>query len=146
MLYLACHSKSKFCCVLAYEAYVCSLAVVIHSQLRFTWVQKTAGRVFWGLAIQESLFYVWARLATSSGDRGKTVNELPHSFLFCHQCAYLQAQNCQMESKYLTVLRKLQETLCGLPSSHADLVRNLIQEALQWDVKEGADLNLNPVR
>ncbi|XP_042685505.1 TBC1 domain family member 2A isoform X6 [Centrocercus urophasianus] len=61
------------------------------------------------------------------------------------KCAYLQAQNCQMESKYLTVLRKLQETLCGLPSSHADLVRNLIQEALQWDVKEGADLNLNPV-
>ncbi|XP_065601694.1 TBC1 domain family member 2A [Cyrtonyx montezumae] len=62
------------------------------------------------------------------------------------KCAYLQAQNCQMESKYLTVLRKLQETVCGLPSSHAELVRNLIQEALQWDVKEEAeDLNLNPV-
>lgn len=61
------------------------------------------------------------------------------------KCAYLQAQNCQMESKYLTVLRKLQETVCGLPSSHAELVRNLIQEALRWDVKEGADLNLDPV-
>ncbi|NXJ01007.1 TBD2A protein, partial [Psophia crepitans] len=63
------------------------------------------------------------------------------------KCACLQARNCQMESKYLTVLRKLQEALPGLPSSHAELVRNLIQEALQWDVKEEAEegFNLNPV-
>ncbi|NWU68677.1 TBD2A protein, partial [Pterocles burchelli] len=53
--------------------------------------------------------------------------------------ACLQARNCQMESRYLTVLRKLQEAEPGLPSSHAELVRNLIQEALQWDVKEGAE-------
>ncbi|KFP36046.1 TBC1 domain family member 2A, partial [Chlamydotis macqueenii] len=61
------------------------------------------------------------------------------------KCACLQARNCQMESKYLTVLRKLQEA--DLPSCHAELVRNLIQEALQWDVKEGAaeGFNLNPV-
>lgn len=53
-----------------------------------------------------------------------------------------------MESKYLTVLRKLQEAVPGLPTSHAELVKNLIQEALQWDVKEEAEegLNLNPVR
>uniref|UniRef100_A0A8B9G5X0 TBC1 domain family member 2 n=1 Tax=Amazona collaria TaxID=241587 RepID=A0A8B9G5X0_9PSIT len=63
------------------------------------------------------------------------------------KCACLQAQSCQMESKYLTVLRKLQEAVPGLPSSHAELVRNLIQEALQWDVKEKAEegFNLNPV-
>ncbi|KFV55795.1 TBC1 domain family member 2A, partial [Tyto alba] len=63
------------------------------------------------------------------------------------KCACLQARNCQMESKYLTVLRKLQEAVPGLPSSHAELVRNLIQEALQWDVKEDAEegFNLNPV-
>uniref|UniRef100_A0A8C0BDF2 TBC1 domain family member 2 n=1 Tax=Buteo japonicus TaxID=224669 RepID=A0A8C0BDF2_9AVES len=63
------------------------------------------------------------------------------------KCACLQARNCQMESKYLTVLRKLQEAVPGLPSSHAELVRNLIQEALQWDVKEEAEegFNLNPV-
>ncbi|XP_061198716.1 TBC1 domain family member 2A isoform X3 [Neopsephotus bourkii] len=62
------------------------------------------------------------------------------------KCACLQAQNCQMESKYLTVLRKLQEAVPGLPSSHAELVRSLIQEALQWDVKEKAEgFNLNPV-
>ncbi|NXW98887.1 TBD2A protein, partial [Larus smithsonianus] len=55
------------------------------------------------------------------------------------KCACLQARNCQMESKYLMVLRKLQEAMPGFPSSHAELVRNLIQEALQWDVKEGAE-------
>ncbi|NXL10159.1 TBD2A protein, partial [Mesembrinibis cayennensis] len=55
------------------------------------------------------------------------------------KCACLQARNCQMESKYLTVLRKLQEAVPGLPSSHAEFVRNLIQEALQWDVKEEAE-------
>ncbi|NXX94783.1 TBD2A protein, partial [Centropus bengalensis] len=52
------------------------------------------------------------------------------------KCACLQARNCQMESKYLTVLWKLQEAVPGLPSSHAELVRSLIQEALQWEVKE----------
>lgn len=53
-----------------------------------------------------------------------------------------------MESKYLTVLRKLQEAVPGLPNAHAELVKNLIQEALQWDVKEEAEegFNLNPVR
>ncbi|XP_010224485.1 PREDICTED: TBC1 domain family member 2A [Tinamus guttatus] len=63
------------------------------------------------------------------------------------KCACLQAQNCKMESKYLMVLRKLQEAVPLLPSSHAELVRNLIQEALQWDVKEEAEegLILNPV-
>ncbi|NXQ30491.1 TBD2A protein, partial [Alaudala cheleensis] len=55
------------------------------------------------------------------------------------KCACLQARNCQMESKYLTVLRKLQEAVPDLPSSHAELVKNLIQEALQWDVKEEAE-------
>ncbi|NXU66373.1 TBD2A protein, partial [Horornis vulcanius] len=57
------------------------------------------------------------------------------------KCACLQARNCQMESKYLTVLRKLQEAVPGLPSSHAELVKSLIQEALQWDVKEEAEVS-----
>ncbi|XP_069737324.1 TBC1 domain family member 2A isoform X2 [Phaenicophaeus curvirostris] len=63
------------------------------------------------------------------------------------KCACLQARNCQMESKYLTVLRKLQEAVPGVPGSHAEFVRSLIQEALQWNVKEevGESINLNPV-
>lgn len=84
----------------------------------------------------------------SSGNTGRTTTELALSFLFPHQCACLQARNCQMESKYLTVLRKLQEAVPDLPNSHAELVKNLIQEALQWNVKEETEegLNLNPVR
>ncbi|NXG47569.1 TBD2A protein, partial [Psilopogon haemacephalus] len=58
------------------------------------------------------------------------------------KCACLQARNCQMESKYLTVLRKLQEAVPGLPSSHAELVRNFIQQALQWDMEEETEETL----
>uniref|UniRef100_A0A8D0GYP4 TBC1 domain family member 2 n=1 Tax=Sphenodon punctatus TaxID=8508 RepID=A0A8D0GYP4_SPHPU len=53
------------------------------------------------------------------------------------KCTRLQAYNCQMESKYLMMLRELQE-LPDLPSDHVEIVKRLIQEALQWDVKNGA--------
>lgn len=64
------------------------------------------------------------------------------------QCARLQARSCQVESKYLMLLRRLQEASPGLASSDAELVKSLIQEALQWDAKEEAveALQLNPVR
>lgn len=110
----------------------------------------------WGLAVHESSLYVQTRPVESNGSAERTIfsfkmvssNQPSHSVTFPHQCACLQARNCQMESKYLMVLRKLQEAMPGFPSSHAELVRNLIQEALQWDVKEGAEegFNLNPVR
>ncbi|XP_067409408.1 TBC1 domain family member 2A isoform X1 [Emydura macquarii macquarii] len=63
------------------------------------------------------------------------------------KCARLQASSCQVQSKYLLVLRKLQEGSPGLARDDAELVKNLIQEALQWDVKEEAEeaLQLNPV-
>ncbi|XP_044274838.1 TBC1 domain family member 2A [Varanus komodoensis] len=51
------------------------------------------------------------------------------------KCAHLQAHNCQIESKYLMLLRKLQG-LPGLASEHVDMVKGLIREALQWDVKD----------
>ncbi|XP_048359841.1 TBC1 domain family member 2A [Sphaerodactylus townsendi] len=53
------------------------------------------------------------------------------------KCARLQAHNCQMESKYLTMLRKLQG-LPDLTSEHMDMMKGLIQEALQWGEKEEA--------
>ncbi|XP_043403575.1 TBC1 domain family member 2A isoform X3 [Chelonia mydas] len=64
------------------------------------------------------------------------------------KCARLQARSCQVESKYLMLLRRLQEASPGLASSDAELVKSLIQEALQWDAKEEAAeaLQLNPVR
>ncbi|XP_053155473.1 TBC1 domain family member 2A isoform X2 [Hemicordylus capensis] len=62
------------------------------------------------------------------------------------KCARLQAHNCQIESKYLMILQKLQ----GLPDlarDHVEMVKDLIQEALQWDVKEEAiiPVQLSPI-
>ncbi|XP_060125045.1 TBC1 domain family member 2A isoform X2 [Zootoca vivipara] len=62
------------------------------------------------------------------------------------KCARLQAHNCQIESKYLMILRKLQ----GLPdfaSEHVEMLKGLIQEALQWGVKEEAmiPVHLSPI-
>lgn len=103
--------------------------------------------MFPGALLFRSL-HVQTRPVESSGNAGRTTTDHALTFLFPHQCACLQARNCQMESKYLTVLRKLQEAVPGLPNAHAELVKNLIQEALQWDVKEEAEegFNLNPVR
>ncbi|KAG9345508.1 hypothetical protein JZ751_008652 [Albula glossodonta] len=59
------------------------------------------------------------------------------------KCAYLEAKNCQVESRYLGVLRKLQENK-GLDSTQQEVVKSLIEEALQGDVNDV--LKLNPVR
>lgn len=63
------------------------------------------------------------------------------------QCAYLQAKNCQVESKYLAGLRRLQEAMGNQDSECAELLRQLIQEALQWEASEASDsVELNPIR
>ncbi|XP_073907495.1 TBC1 domain family member 2A isoform X2 [Castor canadensis] len=66
------------------------------------------------------------------------------------KCAYLQARNCQVESKYLASLRRLQEAAGGEASDaseSSDLLRQLIQDALQWEASEvSADtVGLNPI-
>ncbi|XP_060619766.2 TBC1 domain family member 2A [Anolis sagrei] len=63
------------------------------------------------------------------------------------KCARLQAHNCQIESKYLMLLRKLQG-LPDLASEHKEMVKGLIQEALQLDVKEEAEIPIqqNPIK
>ncbi|KAK6466273.1 TBC1 domain family member 2A-like isoform X2 [Huso huso] len=58
------------------------------------------------------------------------------------KCAYLEAKNCQIESKYLVVLRRLQESK-GLDSSQQEMVKMLIEDSLQGDKKDG--FKLNPV-
>ncbi|KAJ1219215.1 hypothetical protein NDU88_006784 [Pleurodeles waltl] len=55
------------------------------------------------------------------------------------KCAYLQAKNCQIESKYLIVLRRLQEILPELDADDREMVKNLVEDALQPDVKEGTE-------
>lgn len=52
-----------------------------------------------------------------------------------YQCAYLEASNCQMESRYLGVLRKLQENN-ELNAGQSAVIRKLIEEALQADQKD----------
>ncbi|XP_008260670.4 TBC1 domain family member 2A isoform X2 [Oryctolagus cuniculus] len=63
------------------------------------------------------------------------------------KCAYLQARNCQVESKYLAGLRRLQEALGDEAGECSELLRQLIQEALQWEAGEApADgVELSPV-
>ncbi|KAM9495372.1 TBC1 domain family member 2A isoform 1-T3 [Clarias gariepinus] len=46
------------------------------------------------------------------------------------KCAYLEASNCQMESRYLGVLRKLQESK-ELNAEQRTAIKKLIEEALQ---------------
>ncbi|CAI9565189.1 unnamed protein product, partial [Staurois parvus] len=52
------------------------------------------------------------------------------------KCSYLEARNCQIESKYLIVLRKLQEALPYLDSEYCEVIKNLIEDALQSDMKK----------
>ncbi|KAK1789339.1 hypothetical protein P4O66_015278, partial [Electrophorus voltai] len=59
------------------------------------------------------------------------------------KCAYLEASNCQMESRYLGVLRKLQEKK-ELNAEQKDAVGKLIEEALQANLKDV--LRLDTVR
>ncbi|XP_058027091.1 TBC1 domain family member 2A isoform X2 [Ahaetulla prasina] len=62
------------------------------------------------------------------------------------KCTQLQAHNCQIESKYLMSLRTLQG-LPDLSKEHRALVTGLIEEALQWDMKEETliPIQLSPV-
>nr|XP_023400876.1 TBC1 domain family member 2A isoform X2 [Loxodonta africana] len=63
------------------------------------------------------------------------------------KCAYLQAKNCQVESKYLAGLRRLQEIMGDEASKCSELLKQLIQEALQWEADEAvADgVRLSPI-
>ncbi|XP_069486705.1 TBC1 domain family member 2A isoform X2 [Ambystoma mexicanum] len=55
------------------------------------------------------------------------------------KCAYLEAKNCQIESKYLIVLQKLQEVLPKLDPEYCEIVKTLVEDALQSDAKEGVE-------
>ncbi|XP_034872116.1 TBC1 domain family member 2A isoform X1 [Mirounga angustirostris] len=63
------------------------------------------------------------------------------------KCAYLQAKNCQVESKYLAGLRRLQEASGGEATECSELLRQLIQEALQWEAGEASadGVELSPI-
>ncbi|XP_012576782.1 PREDICTED: TBC1 domain family member 2A isoform X2 [Condylura cristata] len=63
------------------------------------------------------------------------------------KCAYLQAKNCQVESKYLAGLRRLQEAVGDEASECSELLKHLIQEALQWEASDASadNVQLSPI-
>ncbi|KAM8939348.1 TBC1 domain family member 2A [Pelodytes ibericus] len=64
------------------------------------------------------------------------------------KCSYLEARNCQIESKYLIVLRKLQEALPYLDTEYCEVIKNLIEDALQSDMKDSpgqSPVNFTPL-
>lgn len=65
------------------------------------------------------------------------------------QCAYLEATNCQVESRYLGVLRKLQETK-SLDPDQREAVQKMIEDALTGElhsvIKLSVDRYQNPCR
>ncbi|KAK2488424.1 hypothetical protein MC885_020535 [Smutsia gigantea] len=63
------------------------------------------------------------------------------------KCAYLQAKSCQADSKHLAGLRRLQEAVGSKASECSDLLKHLIQEALQWEASDasGDSVELSPI-
>lgn len=57
------------------------------------------------------------------------------------QCAYLEATNCQVESRYLGVLRQLQDTK-SLDPVQRGAIQKLIEDALKGELKSVVKLNL----
>ncbi|XP_063776119.1 TBC1 domain family member 2A [Pseudophryne corroboree] len=55
------------------------------------------------------------------------------------KCSYLEARNCQIESKYLIVLRKMQEALPYLDAEYCEVIKSLIEDALQSDLDKAHD-------
>ncbi|XP_028816905.1 TBC1 domain family member 2A isoform X2 [Denticeps clupeoides] len=73
-----------------------------------------------------SEIYQLTRLWRSSSEQEKSL---------MMKCAYLEARGCQRESKYLAVLRELQDSKT-LSDTHRNELRNLIEEALQGEQKD----------
>lgn len=57
------------------------------------------------------------------------------------KCAYLEASNCQVESRYLNVLRQLHETK-SLDPAQRGAVQKMIEDALKGELKSVLKLNV----
>ncbi|MGH0154639.1 UNVERIFIED_CONTAM: hypothetical protein FKN15_036946 [Acipenser sinensis] len=101
-------------------------------------------------AKQEVILKLSEQVDSCMADPKRTISNTMGTDTFCKlqekiehlECAYLEAKNCQIESKYLIVLRSLQDSK-GLDSSQQEMVKRLIEDSLQGDVKDV--LKLNPV-
>ncbi|KAG8593878.1 hypothetical protein GDO81_000979 [Engystomops pustulosus] len=64
------------------------------------------------------------------------------------KCSYIEARNCQLESKYLILLRKLQEVLPYLDADYCEVIKRLIEDALQSDIKtplQPSNVHFSPI-
>ncbi|XP_053318638.1 TBC1 domain family member 2A [Spea bombifrons] len=59
------------------------------------------------------------------------------------KCSYLEARNCQIESKYLIVLRNLQELLPNLSTEYCKVIKEMIEDALQSEPTGQSSWNFN---
>ncbi|XP_067454389.1 TBC1 domain family member 2A isoform X2 [Thunnus thynnus] len=80
-----------------------------------------------------SEIYQLTRLWRSSSEQEKSL---------LVKCAYLEASNCQVESRYLGVLRKLQENK-SLDPVQQEAVQKMIEDALKGELKSVIKLNTN---
>lgn len=64
-------------------------------------------------------------------------------FLISHrlQCTYLEASNCQVESRYLGILRQLLETK-SLDPVQRGAVQKLVEDALKREIKSFVKLHV----
>ncbi|XP_051875255.1 TBC1 domain family member 2A isoform X2 [Pristis pectinata] len=57
------------------------------------------------------------------------------------KCAYLEARYCQIESKYLVLLHKLQD-ISGQDETCQELVKQFISDQLKWEMKDESSLTV----
>lgn len=65
------------------------------------------------------------------------------ALLCVYQCAVLEANNCQMESRYLGILQKLLESK-ELNPEQREAIKKVIKDAVQADLN--TVIKLNPIR
>ncbi|XP_067886707.1 TBC1 domain family member 2A isoform X2 [Heterodontus francisci] len=73
-----------------------------------------------------SEIYQMTKLWQDATDREKTL---------AMKCAYLEAKYCQIESKYLIILHKLQDNNSNQEETHQEMVKQLIADQLRWEIK-----------
>ncbi|XP_059500120.1 TBC1 domain family member 2A isoform X2 [Stegostoma tigrinum] len=61
------------------------------------------------------------------------------------QCAFLKARYCQIESKYLTILHKLQDDISNKKETNQDMVKQLIADQSQWENKDQPGSNVGDI-
>ncbi|XP_055488447.1 TBC1 domain family member 2A [Leucoraja erinacea] len=71
-------------------------------------------------------------------------NARDHEKALSMKCAYLEARYCQIESKYLVMLHKLQN-ISGQDETCQEIVKQFIAEQLKWEIKQESNLAIGQI-